>query len=297
MRERIPGKGAASHHEAQVATAAHAPGKSTRVPGGELNVDIDRLNRHFDPGEDTARIGDRDAKHHDSFVTQHATHLFDDSGVATGIVPAHADVVINAGAITRLVCKPDKHAVDCVFVFGYWLAGAGGHDEYSSSGGWMKASALPGAVDRDQHALANQIERERGDGRRAFEAGVPITIKTGADGAADGIANLYTYPPPYQVHHENLAVYYYNNLSLNIPHSGGARFGVETDRLSTHPLDPSTLRFYPEHPHQEVSIDLYAQGAHHPSGKKLTFVYGYVTNDAGSKIYGWINKLMLASFT
>jgi hypothetical protein len=303
VRDRHPGKDSpGGHHPA--ASAPATPGKSTLaheasahahhhgVPGGNQNVDIDHLNRHFHPGADTARIGEHDPKHHNSFRTLHATSLYDNEGVAGALVPAGSAVVINAGAITRLTCAPENKAVDCVFVFGYWLV-EGGHQKYSSNGGWMKASALPHAVDHEQRTLASRIAHQRGDAHHAFEQGVPIQIKTGADAAADGIENLYTYPPPFQVNHENLAVYYYNNLSLNLPRTGGKRFGVETDRLPTHPLHASTLEFFPERPLLEASIDLFAQGAHHPSGKKLTFVYGYVKSDANAKIYGWINRSML----
>jgi hypothetical protein len=42
-----------------------------------------------------------------------------------------------------------------------------------------------------------------------------------------------------------------------------------------------------------ASILVDAKGAEHPSGMKLRFVYGYLDNHAGSKIYDRINAAPL----
>jgi hypothetical protein len=94
-----------------------------------------------------------------------------------------------------------------------------------------------------------------------------------------------------------MAKYYYGNLSLNLPDTGGDRVGVIADNIpppSGHGLDPYR-EFFPEVPHQERSIPLFKKRTRHPSGKHLHFVYGYVKNDTGAKIYGWLNKSMLGS--
>jgi hypothetical protein len=307
MRDRRVGGDSADSAAGDHAAPA-APGRISRVqaeaaghhgrgvPGGNLNVDIDKLNHH--PGIDSARLGHPDRADHNSYRTVRAAALYDNTGAPSPtVVPAGSPVAINAGAVTKLTChgfEPTRGPVDCVFVFGYWQIGDKGKQTYVGSGGWMQASALPRVVDTEQRGLASRISHERGDAHHEFGAPITILPKSGNDAVADGITGLYTYPPPYQVHRENLAIYYYANLSLNLPRTGGKRFGVETDRI---PLDgPASYReFHPQTPRQEVTIPLFAQGAKHPSGKTLTFVYGYVVNDAGSKIHGWINRLMLAA--
>jgi hypothetical protein len=269
------------------------------VAGGNLNVDIDHLNKQH-PGTDTARLGHPDQTDHNSFRTVGETTVFDNDGTPIGpVIASHSPVRINAGAITKLICHPSKEAEDVVFVFAvYDLAGK---NVVSTTGGWMKASHLPRVVDAEQRALANQIAHLRHDGKQHAGHGIPL-LPPGAWGS-DPRRELHTYPPPHQKTKgggpENTARDYYSNLSLNIPRSGGKRFGVETTRIPfadpdpTHPINPHA-EFYPVEPIQRVSIPLFTEGATIPTpGMELTFVYGFVKNDADQKIFGWINTAML----
>lgn len=301
---------------------------ASTVPNDKLNVDIDHLNKKH-PGIDTARLGVRpedeaaiaklkkaredshDPKQqkklseriaairntHFAYKTLHAASMYDiDGRRVQPIIPAHTAALINAGAITKLVLDPDpthpnKPAVDCVFVFQTYKADG---TLFSANGGWMMASNFTKAVESEQKALSKEISHERDDAHHQFASQpIPVANKTGANAAVDGIQDLYTYPPPFQKHHENLAIYYYSNLSLNVPRTGQKRFGVEATRLPHN----STSLFYPQVPYQHISIPLFAHGSKTPVlGKQLTFIYGYVVDDAGAKIYGWINQLMIPTF-
>jgi len=296
----------AAHHDA-------APGKTTLAhqasAGGEHakpipfmqlrdvpeNVDLTRLNRH--PGFDANRLGRAGGK---PFATLRASHLFNSDGAIGGygaLVPAGAHVFINAGAITKLVCRdpqmrdvPPK-PIECVYVFEYEH---GGH--VHSAGAWMPTTALPAIVASEQTALAQRIEHERGDAHRHFERGLPL--RQGASPERDGVANLYTYPNQTGV--QNKAKYYYGNLALNLPHTGGERVGVLSANIPAAPPEPSVhgmdpyREFYAEHPHREAVLPLFAEKSAHPTGKHLRFLYGYVKNDAGARLYGWINMSCLA---
>jgi len=96
---------------------------------------------------------------------------------------------------------------------------------------------------------------------------------------------------------QNKAKYYYNNLALNLPDTGGERVGVldasiAGDHTDFHGLDPYR-EFYPQEPHREAAIPLYKYGQRHPVGRSLHFVYGYVRNDSGGRVYGWLNRACL----
>jgi hypothetical protein len=278
--------------EASAASAGQA-GKATLADSA--NVDLTHLNDH--PGFDANRLGN----HKQQFHTVKAGALYNDDGlpITSATVPAHKAVNINAGAITKLALRdpanPAKRGapVECVFIF-----------DYDGHSGWMPASCLPDVVTREQNHLAGAIAHERGDAGRKF--GKPRTIKRDASAKADGVDDLFTYPHQgvtKKNRHQNEAKYYYGNLALNLPDTGGERVGVDTDgipgvnaddehEVDGHSVDPYR-EFYPEDPDVEKSIPLYARGSRHPASKRLHFVFGYVKNDGGGKIYGWINKSML----
>jgi hypothetical protein len=257
------------------------------------NVDLTSINHH--QGFDANRLGHDHGK---NFRTAHAAELYSLDGTSSGVlVPAGSECEINAGAITKLVLRADgaaaqapdahAHAVDCVFIFEIKGGPAMGH------GGWMPASALPGVVDHEQHQIASAIERERGDAHHQFGRG--IELKKDVTAETDGTLDLYTYP--HQTSVQNKAKYYYNNLALNLPYTGGARVGVLSASIpgedsQLHGLDPYR-EFHPEHPLKEAAIPLYKRGKSTPSGRSLHFVYGYVVNDAGGRVYGWINRACL----
>jgi hypothetical protein len=312
-RRKPGGSTAAAEH-----SAAPKAGKSTRVEeahaasssvprlqlgdvkGGAQNVSLETLNKH--PGLDDNRIG----PHKDNaYATIHPTLVYATDGkpTVTKPIPAGAHCWINAGAITKIVCKEGgmpKHAIDCVYVFGYHPAGNSDEKYHVMVGAWMPATALPHIVDLQQNALKERIAHQRGDGHEKSGGGVEIRAKT--DAKADGVADLYTYPK--QTGDANMAKYYYNNLSLNLPATGtGAseRFGVSTTGIMAASMDPQTghkldpyREFYPEEPVKMESIPLYKKGLHSTKPvSKMTFVYGYVKTDAGAKIFGWINKASL----
>jgi hypothetical protein len=324
---------------------AHA---ARAVPGGAHNADIDHLN-HDHHGMDTARLGESaelthleakrkhahsehekhaldkqiaQLKHdHLGYKASHTTSLYDIEGRPLRPIKAHTPVLINAGTLTKLalnptatasmpVATPNAHAagVECVFVF----ETVEPDGSRISAGGWVPTSALPKAVGTEQHALAKEIRKERGDSHDKFVA-QPVAILTLATARTNppDITDKFTYPKGKQFsksgQKENQAQDYMANLSLNIPRSGGKRFGVETTRLPTgldsnvasdpgvnpgHPLD-AYHEFYPQEPRNEVAIDLYDKDGTTPAAK-MWFVYGYVRTSADAKIYGWINKKMLA---
>src|SRR5207249_613954 len=134
------------------------------------------------------------------------------------------------------------HAVDCVFIFNVKVG-----TSWTNHGGWMPAHALPHVVDREQHQLASEIEHERGDAHHAF-GHHGVELRKGVTAETDGTQNLYTYP--HQTTVQNKAKYYYNNLALNLPDTGGARVGVLSagipgDHSQFHGLDPYR-EFFPE---------------------------------------------------
>jgi hypothetical protein len=283
------------------AASTHQPGKSTRVEGGHDNVDLTHLNTHR--GFDANRLGHNGGK---NYKTIHTSPTYGNDGTATKhVIPAGSQVEINAGALSSLVLAGgSKKPVTCVYVFMYEKPHAPHpKKDYEPVGAWMPASAVPGAVEKEQAALAERIAKERGDKHEHFGHGVEM-IK-GASPEKDGIGELFTYPRQGITNKDaNKAKYYYYNLALNLPYTGGERVGVLTDNIpggakdeehgapAGHALDPYR-EFFPEDPVNEKSIPLFKKGKSKPVGKHLTFVYGYVKNDTGQKIHGWINKACL----
>lgn len=233
---RRPGAGPAA------APSSGQPGKSTQVEahaasvprlqlhdvkGGADNVDPASVNPH--PGFDHNRIGDRRGQ---PFHTLHPTHLYLNDGSIGGYgneVPAGSAVWINAGAITKLVCRDPKgqlpaRPIDCVYVFEYEH-----HGHWIPAGAWMPATMVPGIVSAEEHAIAQRIARERGDAHHHFSHGIEIVA---ASAERDGVVELFTYPNQ-GVHNKvaNKAKYYYGNLSLNLPYTGGERVGVLADNI------------------------------------------------------------------
>ncbi|HEX7703051.1 MAG TPA: hypothetical protein VF403_20075, partial [Kofleriaceae bacterium] len=248
-------KALSTDRKAPIAEAARIPadggGGSSDVKGGAQNVDLTAINRH--QGFDANRLG---TKGHKNFKTVHPTQMYQLDGTPEGFeVPVGAECEINAGAITKLVLRaagagaqaPDHHghAVECVFIFNVL-----GH------GGWMPTSSLPPAVLHEQLGIANAIERQRGDAHHHFGHGTKI--RTGITAETEGVMDLYTYP--HQTTVQNKAKYYFNNLALNLPYTGGARVGVLTANIPAedpqfHGLDPYR-EFHAETPHREASIPL-----------------------------------------
>jgi hypothetical protein len=301
-----PGRG--TQAEAHEASAAH----ESDVEGGADNVNPESFNAH--PGNGYGKDYSRLARAHGKrFTTIKATPMYQLDGTAETqagkppasapagtpatqtevMIPAGTPVEINAGAITKLVLRgpgqpakaptPHGHAVECVFIFN-----ADGH------GGWMPTSALPPEVKREQLSEAKTIEHERGDAHHQFGHG--IEILKGVTPQTEGVEELYTYP--HQTTVANKAKYYFGNLSLNLPFTSANRVGVLTTNIpgpsapEGHALDPYR-EFFPREPAQVESIPLFRRGSSKPTGRKLTFVYGYVKTDAGGKVYGWINRAML----
>jgi hypothetical protein len=260
---------------------------------------------------------------HLGYQTLKASKYYDQEGRELGDIPAHTAVLINAGTVTKIklnpntntstqVAGPDASAggVECAFVF-ETVDPADPHATRKSAGGWIPTSVLPPAARKEDRSIASKISKARDDKHDKFEA-QPIPILTSAGVAANppDLTGKFTYPKGKQVSKlgkpENQGQDYLYNLSVNVPLSGGKRFGVETTRLDrdadtgandegqhpTHPLD-GYHEFYPEAPRKEVPIDLYDKDGTVPSGK-MWFVYGYVRTSADAKIYGWINKKMLA---
>lgn len=235
-------------------------------------------------------------------------------------------MLINAGTLTKIklnpgttnstpVAGPDANAggVECVFVFETVdPKDPAPKPQRDSAGGWLPISVIPPEARAAQRSLARQISKVRDDKHDKFDA-QPIAILTAAAAAQNppDLTDKFTYKKDKQVSPKsglpmNQAKDYLYNLSLNVPRSGGERFGVETARLDrdldtgavdegvhpTRPLD-GYHEFYPETPRNEVPINLFDRGGTRPSGK-MWFVYGYVLTSAGAKVYGWINKKMLA---
>lgn len=271
------------------------PGRSTLA--GRDNVDLTKLNYHqgFDPN----RLGRPGGG---SFHTIKKTSFFNDDG-SIAKVPACPEghlVDINAGAITTMICHgPDmpKTPIRCVYVFQFRHPGEK-PGKGTSVSAWMPATAVNGIVATEQQALAERIARSRHDGQQKF--GHPIRI-VNASASKDGVEGLYTYRNQPKGELQNHADYYYGNLALNLPASGGpSRVGVSADSIpeappGLHGLDPYR-EFYPAEPYDEQTIPLYKFKSPHPDkGKVLRFVYGYVKNDDDKKIHGWINRSCLGA--
>lgn len=265
---------------------------------------------------------------HKGFQITKGSPLYDQEGRVMGNLPAHTAVLINAGTLTKIKLNPGTDAqtqvagpsstatpghkvVECAFVFETIdpqdPAGA-----RKPTGAWIPTAVLPAAARKDERALASKISHARDDKHDQFDA-QPIAILTAAAALANppDLKDKFTYPKGKQFGRtgarENQAQDYLNNLSLNVPRSGGERFGVETTRLDrdldngatdegTHPSHPLDAyhEFFPEEPRKEVAINLYDLGGTRPSGQ-MFFVYGYVKTSANAKIYGWINKKQLST--
>lgn len=259
---------------------------------------------------------------HLGYQTLKASKYYDQEGRELGDIPAHTAVLINAGTLAKIKLNPNTDAstqvagpahaggVECAFVF-ETVDPADPHAARNSAGGWIPTSVLPHAARKEERSIAHKIRKARGDKHDKFDAqAVPILTSAGVAANPPDLTGKFTYPKGKQVGKrgtpENQAKDYLYNLSLNVPRSGGKRFGVETTRLDrdadtgandegqhpTHPLD-HYHEFYPETPRKEVSINLYDKDGTAPSGQ-MWFVYGYVRTSADAKIYGWINKKMLA---
>lgn len=259
------------------------------IPGGARNVSMQHINtHHIGEKHQTTRlsIGGKMP------VIVHATHVYGNDGAP--VAPLHpGPISVNAGQICELVIDGTKTA--CVLTHG-------------SHPGWVPVGAFAhhaelahvqreqsGHIDRDRHAAHDRAQA--GKRRTVYAKPTPALYE-----------QLYTKPDEHgdanHAHDYFLRGSGTANLLLNLPTwtAGGAsvgeRFGSASDIVKAAPWPAKTGEVpEPESVFHEtqgpVEIPLFHHGSKHPTGHHITFVYGYVINNAGEKRLGWINSYLL----
>lgn len=142
------------------------------------------------------------------------------------------------------------------------------------------------AVVKKDRAIARRPKRRRPSAKNTSAWRVNL--------AADTTRFEGLFVKPGQDSNENKAEHYCKrpttdvvNLLVNIPDSGGSRFGVPCDVLADgtefHRIDNVAKGHSP----------LYLPDSQQQSPQFLTFVYGFAKNSAGERTYGWINEAMI----
>ena len=276
----------------QVSTQAHAASASPSerayghhaIPGGDRNVSMDPINPHHRDGGQATRLAI--GGHTPKLARASAAYANDGSKVgdlAPGAVP------INAGQICEL--EIDKHKTRCVFAHGThpgWVPLA--DFEHSPEIAKLQTEQSH-AIDHHRHAAHDTAQH--GHAHVIYNKPTPAHYE-----------QLFT-KPHQQADTANHAHDYFirgggmANLLLNVPTwtehgaSLGERFGSAVDLVKA--SDPGG-EVLPESRFHQVAGPVQVPLFHHNSEKRaghLTFVYGYVVNNAGEKRLGWINEYLL----
>lgn len=275
--------------ERAFAASTHGHAHHGGVRGGIRNVSMQHINtRHIGEKHQTTRlsIGGKMP------VIAKSTHVYGNDGQPVAPV-GKGPISVNAGQICELVIAGTK--TTCVLTHG-------GHP------GWVPVDAFEHASElrQVQHHQSGQIDHERHAAHDRARSVKPQTVFAKPTPAL--YEQLFTKPD--EKGDANHAHDYFlrgsgtANLLLNIPTwsagggSVGERFGSASDIVKAAPWPAS--HDTPPAPESEfyqtegpVQVPLFHHGSTHPSGHHITFVYGYVINNAGEKRLGWINQYLL----
>lgn len=272
--------------------AAHDKHGHHHIPGGDRNVPIGDINDQHQGWDTKHKHHDQASrlglgKHHDTPKLAADTKIYTNDGNSIGHLSAGHEVPVNAGAICHLIIDGKK--VVCVL----------GHGQPP---GWIpvahfERSAL---IEKLSSQLSHEINQARHTGHDAKHGQAPKTITNHPISAATN--HLFTKPNQQSDTANHAADYFVRsgnrvNLLINIPTWGedGERFGVAGDVVVA--VDPGTTEVPEEskfHPTgQQAQSPLFHRGSDKRAGH-ITFVYGYVVNNAGEKRFGWINAHLLS---
>lgn len=267
----------------------------------------DRLNHDLSDHvaeDDRGHLGDGTGK------GEHAdpNRLTDDGHLATvdGSAEAPVPVVRNDGSVIGTIDQQQPLRVDAGAVSQIEVADGDGEKEACVLGfkvtlsdgrnvaGWVPVDGLGDdahtrAVVKKDRAVARRLKRRRPRGKD-----LKNTSAWRVNLEADTRRFEGLYVKPGQDSNENKAEHYCKrpttavvNLLVNIPDTGGSRFGVPCDVLADgttfHRLDDVAKGHTP----------LWLPDSQQQSAHFLTFVYGYTVNSAGTRTYGWLNEAML----
>lgn len=272
-----PGEAAEKEADAAAARAAKGgrvgvsqkPGARTMrkaVKGGKkYNVDPKEKNEH--PGETS--YGEEDytriekTPYGKDITIQNDTWLYDNLGNQRQQVKKGQEARLNAGQ--RRDVKIGGAEVPCLLVFSIKDANSS-----RKRTGWIPERDLPGSVAKKSWnpTISGGKVEVTDDEYEVLDKSVP-----------DEHESRYVYPK--QDGGENKAKFYYANdgvvnFLLNLPHTGGGRYGSARDVLA-----PGTK--FKRAKKESVKIPVYAKNGT-KAVDSITFVYGRTANR-----YGWIN--------
>jgi hypothetical protein len=272
-------------HAAKPSASERAYGHHHHIPGGDRNVSMVHINAHHKEDGQATRlaIGGKLP------VLARPSAAYSNDGVKVGDLPAGA-VHVNAGQICDV--KIGNKKVKCVLT-------------HSSTPGWTPVNDFEHHTELAhlQTKQAHEIDHERHASHDLAEKGHTHVIRNKPTPAT--YENLFV-KPHQQAYTANHAHDYFMrsggvaNLLLDVPtwtEDGGGigeRFGSAVDIVrASEPGGPVV----PESRFHQVAGPIQVPLFHHNSKKRaghLTFVYGYVINNAGEKRLGWINHYLLS---
>jgi len=262
--------------------------------GGDRNVSMLSINKHHreknGPGEQSTRVawGGKDPE------LAHDSDVYDDAGTVIGHQPA-GRVPVNAGQISHLMIPGHEHAVACVLTHGSppgWIPVSKFEHAERLKHEQMRESA---AIRHHRHQATDLHADHDHPGPRFVIRDLPMPSEY-----ADAFTKPHQHAPV-----ANRAVDYFVrpnhhvNFLLNLPtwhengHSEGERLGSADSIVPAVPPGQAATPASTFHKlHGPVAVQLYKHNSATHHGK-LHFVYGYITNDAGEKRFGWINEALL----
>lgn len=210
-------------------------------------------------------------------------------GSMIGTIDKQQPLRVDAGAVSKIAVQDeDGEATECVLGFKVSLS------DGRNVAGWVPVDGLGDdahtrAVVKKDRAVARRLKRRRPGGKD-----LKNTSAWRVNLAADTSRFEGLFVKPKQDTNENKAEHYCKrpttnvvNLLVNIPDTGGSRFGVPCDVLADgtpfNRIDNVAKGHTP----------LWLPDSEQQAPQFLTFVYGYTVNSAGTRTYGWINEAMI----